>query len=69
MVRFFIGVNKDGSLRVKARAESEEGDAGNFRCEIPVGTDAFGMTFANLKHYAETQHYFDYEDESHQVAA
>lgn len=70
MVRFFVGINTDGSLLVKAQAESKEGDVGHFRTVLEPGTDAFGLSFDELKRYAQTQGYFDYDDsqESRQTA-
>lgn len=72
MSKVFISIKADGSLSFKALLsikESDEVTERTVRGKISVGTDAFGLTFAELKHYAETQHYFDYKEESRQAAS
>lgn len=65
MARFFISSNEQGDLSFKVLIRFEDDDGvieGTVKGSIPLGMDTFGMTFAELKHCAETQRYFDYEE-------
>jgi len=62
-MRFFIGINPDQTLRVRALMRSADGqDQAHFQTVIQPGQSVFGFNYDTLKHLAETQGYFDYEE-------
>lgn len=61
-MRFFIGINPDQTLRVKALMQSADGqDRAHFQTVVQPGQKLFGFSYEKLKHLAQTQGYMDYE--------
>lgn len=61
-MRFFIGINPDQTLRVKALMQSADGqDRAHFQTVMQPGQQLFGFSYDQLKHLAQTQGYIDYE--------
>ena len=61
-MRFFIGINPDQTLRVKALMQSADGqDRAHFQTAVQPGQQMFGFSYDKLKHLAQTQGYIDYE--------
>jgi hypothetical protein len=61
-MRFFLGINPDQTLRVRALMQSDDKrDRAHFQTTVQPGQQVFGFSYDVLKQLAQTQGYIDYE--------